>query len=183
MSDRQKRLNEVYEHLRSHFGIHTQIDFANALRYSRAVISSALNGNEDNLTDKLFRNVCAAYPGVFNLDYLLNGTGSLLTVEEDIKSSEIENNYHPAIPEYVQELIDQTVKVSVRCELLEQQLSFVLADNKELRTKLKESISLVEKLTQQLSATLSLFNTQSDVDRYLSMRVNEPLNAPIPDAK
>ena len=78
MIERQKRLHEVYEHLRKCFGVHTQIDFAEALNYSRVYISSAMNGNKKNLTDKLFTNVCEAFPGVFNLDYLLTGEGSLL---------------------------------------------------------------------------------------------------------
>lgn len=78
MVERQKRLKEVYEHLRRWSGIHTQTDFANSMRYSRNAISLALNGNEKYLTDKLFTNVCEAFPGVFNLDYLLTGEGSLL---------------------------------------------------------------------------------------------------------
>lgn len=78
MIERQKRLHEVYEHLRKYFGVHTQIDFAEALNYSRVYISSAMNGNKKNLTDKLFTNVCEAFPGVFNLDYLLTGEGTLL---------------------------------------------------------------------------------------------------------
>lgn len=91
MIGRQKRLHEAYEHLRQFFGIHTQTDFAEVLKYSRVYISSALNGNEKNLTDKLFKNICEAFPGVFNLDYLLTGKGDLLTIEEDVKSTEFEN--------------------------------------------------------------------------------------------
>ena len=30
------------------------------------------------MTDKLFAKICEVYPGVFNLDYLLTGDGSLL---------------------------------------------------------------------------------------------------------
>ena len=72
MTNRKERLTEVYDYLREHHGIHTQIDFATALGYSRPVISSALNGNELALTDKLFQKVCEVYPE-FNLEYLLTG--------------------------------------------------------------------------------------------------------------
>ena len=102
MIGRQKRLHEAYEHLRKFFGIHTQTDFAEVLKYSRVYISSALNGNEKNLTDKLFTNICEAYPGVFNLNYLLTGEGDLLTLEEEVHSNEFEkqvtqqNNLPPA---------------------------------------------------------------------------------------
>ena len=78
MLDRQKRLNEVYEYVRKSHGIHTKGSFADAIGYARAYISSALNGNEKYLTDNLFENICAAYRGTFNLDYLLTGNGSLL---------------------------------------------------------------------------------------------------------
>ena len=43
-----------------------------------------MNGNEKNLTDKLFTNICEAYPGTFSLDYLLTGNGTLLTTEEEV---------------------------------------------------------------------------------------------------
>lgn len=90
MVERQKRLKEVFEYVRNNLGIHTQIDFAEALHKSRNAISLALNGNELYLTDKLFKNICEVYPGVFNLDYLLTGEGSLLSTEEEAKNEDIE---------------------------------------------------------------------------------------------
>ena len=106
MIERQKRLNEVYEHLRKYYGIHTQTNFAFALKYSRSVISAALNGKEEYLTDKLFKNICDAYPGTFNLDYLLNGEGDLLTTEEDVNNEELRNLFNPPQPtSYADKLI------------------------------------------------------------------------------
>ena len=78
MSERQKRLIEVYDYVRLHFGIHTKQGFAEALNYGRTSMSAALNGNEGYLTDSLFKTICATFPGVFNLDYLLTGEGTLL---------------------------------------------------------------------------------------------------------
>jgi hypothetical protein len=92
----------VYEHLRKFYGIHTQSDFANALRKSRNSITLALNGDEKYLTDKLFKTICEAYKGVFNLNYLLTGEGDLLTLEEEVSTNEFEkqmtqqNNLPPA---------------------------------------------------------------------------------------
>ena len=77
MNERQKRLKEVYDHMRTYFGIHTQGQFADAIGYSRPVISSALNGDKDKLTDKLFKSIDEKFPGIFNLDYLLNGKGTI----------------------------------------------------------------------------------------------------------
>ena len=106
MLERQKRLNEVYEHLHNHFGVHTKGEFADIIKYARAYISSAMNGNERYLTDKLFTNICEAYPGVFNLDYLLTGNGQLLTIQEEVKSEQIEKESNPQQPSsYIDKLI------------------------------------------------------------------------------
>ena len=78
MNVRQRRLNEVYEYVRQFRGIHTKTDFAEALHYGRSSMSAALNGNELYLTDSLFKNICASFPGTFSLDYLLKGEGELL---------------------------------------------------------------------------------------------------------
>lgn len=83
---RKDRLKEVYEYVRKNYPIHNQTDFADTLKYNRAYISSAMHGNEKNLTDKLFRNICEAFPGVFDLNYLLNGEGYLLTLEEEARA-------------------------------------------------------------------------------------------------
>ena len=95
MNERQKRLIEVYEHLRKHYGIHTKTGFAESLHYGRTSMSAAMNGDEKYLTDSLFKNICEAYRGVFDLNYLLTGDGQLLTIEEDVKSEGIEKAINP----------------------------------------------------------------------------------------
>ena len=90
MNERQKRLIEVYEHLRRYFGIHTKTGFAEAIHYGRTSLSAAMNGDESYLTDNLFKNICEAYKGVFNLEYLLTGNGQLLTIQEEVTNEELE---------------------------------------------------------------------------------------------
>lgn len=103
---KQERLREVYEHLRQHFGVHTQIDFAKVLGLTRPAISAAMNGNDAYLTDNLFKRICAAYQGVFNLDYLLTGNGQLLTIQEEVKSEQIKKESNPQQPSsYIDKLI------------------------------------------------------------------------------
>ena len=138
MLDKQKRLNEVYEHLHNYFNIHTKGDFADSIKYARAYISSALNGNERYLTDKLFRNICEAYPGVFDLNYLLTGEGQLLTLEEEVKSEDVEKTYNPqqpAMPDYVQRLFDEAVRMSTRNELLERQCGKLIGELRDSKDK------------------------------------------------
>ena len=106
MNTRKDRLNEVYEHLRNHFGIHTKTQFAAVLKITQPALSSAMNGNEAYLTDNLFKRICAAYQGVFNLDYLLTGNGQLLTIQEEVKSEQIEKESNPQQPSsYIDKLI------------------------------------------------------------------------------
>lgn len=95
MNERQKRLIEVYEYLRKYYGIHTKTGFAEALHYGRTSMSAAMNGDEKYLTDSLFKNICEAYKGVFDLNYLLTGEGSLLTIEEEVHNEEYETLYNP----------------------------------------------------------------------------------------
>ena len=102
---RKDRLNEVYEHLRNHFGIHTKTQFAAVLKITQPALSSAMNGNEAYLTDNLFKRICAAYQGVFNLDYLLTGNGQLLTIREEVTNEEIEKQINPQPTSYVDKYI------------------------------------------------------------------------------
>ena len=149
MIERQRRLKEVYKHLRQFWGIHTQIGFADSIQYSRSVISSALNGNEDYLTDNLFTNICEAYKNVFNLDYLLTGNGQLLTPEEELKCHDIKNGRvkpdagivsddHPApfIPSWADAFFD----------IMTQQIK----DNEALNRELRQSIAQVDTLRHEL---------------------------------
>ena len=78
MNSKKERLQEVFEHLRRHNGIFYQKDLAIAIGIKRTSLCLAMNGNEAYLTDSLFRRICKAYPGVFNINYLLTGEGQLL---------------------------------------------------------------------------------------------------------
>ena len=170
MVSREKRLHEVFEHLRKFFGIHTQTDFAVALKYSRVYISSALNGNEKNLTDKLFENICEAYPGVFNLHYLLTGDGQLLTLEEEVKSEDVEKTYNPqqpAMPDYVQILFDEAVRMSTRNELLERQCEKLIGELRDSKDKNETFLSELRKSKE--------FNDSLVSDLMISRKQNKVL--------
>ena len=131
MLDREKRLNEVYEHVHRYFNIHTKGEFADYLKYARAYISSAMNGNEKYLTDKLFDSICKAFPGVFDLDYLLTGKGSLLTIEEEVKSEDIEKmaNPHP---------IDQSSLVNAAIAAKDETIETLRQDPRKFQAAVKQ---------------------------------------------
>lgn len=100
--DRQKRLIEVYDHLRQFFGIHTKTGFAEAVKYGRTSMSAAMNGKDEYLTDDLFENICEVYP-VFNLDYLLTGEGELLNGKDVAQTEKVDN---PTVVEQAANIID-----------------------------------------------------------------------------
>lgn len=131
MTSKQDRIKQVYEHLRANFGIHTQIDFANAIRITRPALSSAMNGNDAYLTKNLFQKICAAFPNVFNLDYLLTGKGQLL-----INNEGEEQNANPSPAQPTADLL----------ELYAQRIRLV----DDLRTTLKEELAEVRTVLGEL---------------------------------
>ena len=174
MVSREKRLHEVFEHLRKFFGIHTQTDFAVALKYSRVYISSALNGNEKNLTDKLFEKICEAYPGVFDLNYLLTGDGQLLTIEEEVKDKDIENQYEPqpidnsSLVNAVIAAKDETIE-SLKSRITD--LQRTIADKEEI---IKAREARIVALERQLASA-----SMSDIERYpFTIGAAEDINEP-----
>ena len=144
---RQKRLIEAYEHARRYYGIHTQEDFAQYVGHGRNSMSSALNGQEKYLTNKLLEKVADKFVGIFNREYLLNGEGQLLTPEEEIsKANADERIVKPAtamqpvqveIPEALQLLIDKTLAVSRHNDELVDRLAHAVSDNKEVQIALR----------------------------------------------
>lgn len=148
MKERQKRLMEVYEHLRKYYGVHTKTGFAEAVKYGRTSMSSAMNGNELYLTDGLFRSICLAYPNVFNLNYLLTGEGSLLQ-----SNKEAVLGRYPAPPGMVSEDVPSE-SLPLWADTLIRIMSKQIAENEALHAELRESIDELSKLKNQLSHLL-----------------------------
>jgi len=94
-----------------------------------------MNGNEAYLTKNLFQKICAAYPGVFNLDYLLTGEGQLLTIEEEVKSEDIEKAINPTP---APQAIDYTF-------LIEKAVEKATAYADKTISMLEKQVSLLEK--------------------------------------
>lgn len=129
MNERQKRLIEVYNFVRQHYPIHTKTDFANAVGHGRTSMSAALNGSEEYLTDALFQKICVAYPGVFNLDYLLTGRGELLLPIPRPEGQQV-NNIQEV--KYTSNLFDLAMQVIKDNEALHRQLQASIAELRSL---------------------------------------------------
>lgn len=145
MKERQKRLIEVYEYLRKHYNVHTKTGFAEAVKYGRTSMSSAMNGNDLYLTDGLFRSICLAYPNVFNLDYLLTGEGSLLQTNKESVLGR-----YPAPPGMVSEDAPSE-SLPLWADTLIRIMSKQIAENEALHSELRDSINELSRLKTQLS--------------------------------
>lgn len=137
MKNKKERLNEVYNYLHAHSGVHTKSEFASALNLKRPGIYSAFSGNEGYLTNNLFVRICKAYPNIFNLDYLLTGEGDLLLSD---KTEEVGK----------QTLPDETHTLFAGLESLINVVSQQIKKNEELRCELNDSIQQVRIIAQNL---------------------------------
>ena len=147
---REDRLKEVYEYVRKHFPIHTQTDFADALKYNRAYISSAMHGNEKNLTNKLFSNICEAFPETFNLDYLLTGEGSLLANGDESNEHMVKEDAPPT-DEVSSNILELYARMIRGVDDLRIQLKEQLSELQQVRDDLRTT-------TQRLSQALKQLN-------------------------
>jgi transcriptional regulator with XRE-family HTH domain len=165
-TERQDRLNQVYRHLFAHFNIVSQTKFADALHVQRTALSAAMNGNKAYLTNNLFTKICAAFPGVFNYEYLTTGVGSLLSIKEDVKSEEINKGSHQILtPMDISILIEKAVeKATAYAEkaLAAQERNIKMLEDKnraleERNRKLDERIRELEALNNEKSIFNSPF--------------------------
>ena len=92
-----------------------------------------MHGNEKNLTDKLFRNICEVFPNTFNLDYLLTGEGQLL-LEQKPETAPIEKQQ------------DALTYAAIQVGKMMAELSNSIASVREFQKKLEET---EERLKQQ----------------------------------
>ena len=135
--NRHDRLKEAYDYLRYQHGIHTQMEMANALQITRSSFSAAMNGNEKYLTKSLFMKICAAFPGVFNLDYLLTGTGTLLAQQEKAEPAPVS----PA----TDNLLDLHAQMIRRVDDLRQDLHQELLAIRQLKDELRATLSELQR--------------------------------------
>jgi len=137
--NRMQRLNEAYKHLYAFHGIASKTALADKLKVQRTGLSAALNGSKANLTDNLFMKICAAFPGVFNLDYLLNGTGTLLAQKEKAEPT-------PASPA-TDNLLELHAQMIRRVDDLRHELHQELLAIRELKDELRDTLAELKSAT------------------------------------
>jgi hypothetical protein len=115
-----------------------------------------MNGNEAYLTDNPFKRICAAYQGVFNLNYLLNGVGELLTPEEEVKSSEIEKAAKPSSDDSaaMNNILEMYARMIRGVDDLRVELNTNLAEVKALKEDLHQAVYDFRDATYRLTQAL-----------------------------
>ena len=137
--NRMQRLNEAYKHLYAFHGIASKTALADKLKVQRTGLSAALNGSKANLTDNLFMKICAAFPGVFNLDYLLTGTGTLLAQQKEAEPTPVSH-----ATDNILELHAQMIR---RVDDLRQELHQELLAIRQLKDELRDTLAEIKSAT------------------------------------
>ena len=131
--DRKNRLKEAYKYLQSIGKIHTQKGFADALGKAEGTISRAFNGDEKALTDNLFVQITLSFPGLFNLDYLLTGEGSLLVEEGGAKVQDTDSGELSALRSRVKILEEQVARQRQIIDHYESFVELLTRENRQLQ--------------------------------------------------
>lgn len=94
--DMKERFNRAFAYLRGEQIIKGQKDLAEKLGATPGNISKALSGDKSALTNNLMKRFCAAFPGMFNLRWLILGEGNMLQstemAQETPKNVEVDNS-------------------------------------------------------------------------------------------
>lgn len=153
--EKAQRLNEVYKHAFAHLDIKSQKDFADRLGIQRTGLSAAMNGSVANLTKNLFMKICATFPGVFNLDYLLTGKGSLLADTEEKQTT-------PTVEQPNADLLELYAQRIRLVDDLRASLKEELAEVQAIRNELQQARDDFRDATYRLTRTLAMFTVPTD---------------------
>lgn len=132
-----QRLNEVYKYLFAHDKVKSQTDFADKLKIQRTGLSAAMNGVKANLTKNLFMKICASFPGLFNLEYLLTGEGALLADEQS--SDVVEKTVTSPTDETTANILEMYARMIRGVDDLRIQLKEELGEVKSIKSELQQA--------------------------------------------
>ena len=133
--DSKERIKESFKLLRSRGLVHTQRDLAKRLNAGEGTVSKALKGDPASLTPQFLMRLNQAFPGVFSLDWLLNGTGEMLQASEKQTEPEAGTDSMPD-----SEMSDGMLELYAR----------MIRGVDDLRIQLKDELSEVKALKSEL---------------------------------
>ena len=131
--DMKERFNRAFAYLRGEQIIKGQKDLAEKLGATPGNISKALSGDKSALTNNLMKRFCAAFPGMFNLRWLILGEGNMLQsaemAQETPKNVKVDNS---TINE-IERLKNENEVLIKTINVMAAELSTIRADIAELR--------------------------------------------------
>lgn len=181
MLDKAIRLNEVYEHLHENYSVHTKAEFADAIQYARSYISSALNGNEKYLTDKLFKSICKTYQNIFDLNYLLTGEGTLLTLQEQARLHRNEVTETPDVESSLNNIVEmqrialsalerqnEVIKQMYEKELESKDLIIAEKDSRinDLQSMINDKNEMIAMMQEKIESLKAIIQQQEIIPEY-----------------
>lgn len=111
MMTRKERFQKVYAYLFGEGLIKSKQNLADIIECTRPTLSKAYNGDESYLTNGLLKKINAAFPGIFNLDWLLNGDGEMLKAPQMAQDARIPYGVESTPPDTLQMLVEQNTRL------------------------------------------------------------------------
>lgn len=138
--ERKERLQTAYEYLRNQGRVHTQKDVASAMEATRQNVSAALKGKDGVLTDNFLRRFNLAFGEPFNLDWLINGDGEMLSrpIHQEINgdhNTQVAGNYQTNNPETLDKAIDEIAAQRNLVEKSQEQIDRLLSIIENMNNK------------------------------------------------
>lgn len=131
--DMKERFNRAFAYLRGEQIIKGQKDLAEKLGATPGNISKALSGDKSALTNNLMKRFCAAFPGMFNLRWLILGEGNMLQSAEMAQEAPKNVKVDNSTTNEIERLKNENEVLIKTINVMAAELSAIRADIAELR--------------------------------------------------
>lgn len=138
---RKERIQKAFAYLLGTEQIKSKQQVADIMGVTRSSVSKAYNGYDSYLTNDFLKKFCLAFPGTFNLSWLLDDEGDMLQgsrkPQEEVKSKEVDNSSNEIINRLVDELSKQLSKKDKQIEDLSGTIKNLTNEIAELKEDIK----------------------------------------------
>lgn len=164
MEKRTKRINQAYRWLIWLGEVDDKLSFAQRLGKERANITNILNGKAD-ASDRFCGLVLSSFPGIFNRDWLLDGTGDMLATTNGLPSCSLsasaESQSVADTPEQQQSIIELYAGLIKESEAFRVEIRNELAEVRSLREELQQERENFREATYRLTMTIERYENKN----------------------
>lgn len=140
MNECTKRINQAYRWLIWLGEVDDKLSFAQRLGKERANITNILNGKM-GASDRFCGLILASFPGIFNRDWLLDGTGDMLATANGLPTFPVVGSVADVesdTPDQRQSIIDLYAGLIKESEAFRREIKDELAEVRSLREELQQ---------------------------------------------